>query len=94
MTCAPPNGTKVCAFTQQQTDKGSRQLIIGIELKATGATNVEGTTILPFGLAVNKTVAMRIDDGTAQTAHVRTCLPAGRMCRAGCIRRLRRRNPP
>lgn len=77
VTCTSPNGTKVCAFTQQQTDKASRQLVIGIELKATSATKAEGTIILPFGLAVDKAVALRIDDGTAQTAPFRTCLPVG-----------------
>jgi len=77
VTCASPNGTKVCAFTQQQTNKDSRQLVIGIELKPTSSTKAEGTIILPFGLAVDKPVVMRIDDGTTQTAHFRTCLPVG-----------------
>jgi invasion protein IalB len=43
VTCASPKGIKVCAFTQQQTDKDSRQLVIGIELKPTSATKAEGT---------------------------------------------------
>ena len=77
VTCASPKGVKACAFTQQQADKESRQLIIGIELKPTGPATAEGTIILPFGLAVAKPVAMRIDDGAAQTANFRTCLPVG-----------------
>jgi invasion protein IalB len=38
---------------------------------------VEGVLILPFGLAVDKPVALQIDEGPTQTGRFSTCLPAG-----------------
>lgn len=77
VTCASPDGTTVLRVHAAADRQGQSTLVIGIELKPTSATKAEGTIILPFGLAVDKAVAMRIDDGTTQTAHFRTCLPVG-----------------
>lgn len=76
VACGQQNGQKQCAFSQQQTDKESRQLVLGIELKTAG-DRVEGVLILPFGLAVDKPVSLQIDEGPSQTARFNTCLPAG-----------------
>lgn len=78
VTCAQQDSQRVCTFSQQQTDKDSRQLVLGIELKASGADRVDGTIVLPFGLAVDKPVIAQIDDaGASQSLHFRTCVPIG-----------------
>ena len=78
VACAQQNGTKVCALSQQQTDKDTRQLLLAIELNATAADTAEGTLILPFGLALERPVTLQIDEVSAGHAlHVRTCLPVG-----------------
>jgi len=78
VNCAQQNGHKQCALGQQQSDKDSRQLVLGIEMKAASATRADGTLVLPFGLAVDEPIVLRIDEaGSFQTLHVRTCLPVG-----------------
>ena len=78
VNCAQQNGKKQCALAQQQSDRDSRQLILGIELKAASTNRADGTLVLPFGLAVDEPIVLRIDEtGSFQTLHVRTCLPVG-----------------
>lgn len=77
VVCASQNNQILCTLTQQQADKDSRQLILGIELKPVAAGKAEGTLILPFGLSVAQPIRMQIDDGTPHTAQIRTCLPVG-----------------
>jgi invasion protein IalB len=78
VTCAQQDSQRVCTFSQQQTDKDSRQLVLGIELKASAVDRVDGTMVLPFGLAVDKPVTAQIDDaGASQVLHFRTCVPIG-----------------
>jgi len=78
VTCVQQNDQKVCAFSQQLADGTSRQLVAGIELKAKTADQAEGTMVLPFGLAVEKPIAMQIDEtASLPPARIRTCLPVG-----------------
>jgi invasion protein IalB len=78
VTCAQPDGQKVCAFSQQLADQNSRQLVVGIELKATTASKAEGTLVMPFGLAVGKPITLQVDDhGPVVTRPFRTCVPIG-----------------
>lgn len=77
VTCVQQNGQKVCTLAQQQTDKDSRQLVLGIELKTTAVDKAEGTMVLPFGLAVDKPIVLQIDEGSSRTTHFRTCVPVG-----------------
>ena len=78
VTCAQQNGRKVCALSQQQTDKDSRQLLLAIELNAPAIDRAEGTLILPFGLALDRPVTLQIDEAAAGlTLRFRTCLPVG-----------------
>jgi invasion protein IalB len=77
VTCVQQNGQKICTLAQQQADKDSRQLVLGIELKTTAADMAEGTMVLPFGLAVDKPIVLQIDEGASQTTHFRTCVPVG-----------------
>src|SRR5882672_2752163 len=78
VTCVQQNNQKVCAFSQQLADKDSRQLVLGIELKATTADRADGTMVLPFGLAVDQPVTLQIDEGgSAMPMRFKTCVPVG-----------------
>ena len=78
VACAQQNGGKVCALSQRQTDKDSRQLVLAVELSAPAADKAEGTLILPFGLSINQPITLQVDQAAAGPAlHFRTCLPVG-----------------
>ena len=77
VTCAQQADTKVCTLSQQMADKDSRQLVVGIELKTMSAESLEGTLVLPFGLAVTKPVTLQVDEGATTPWSFRTCLPVG-----------------
>lgn len=67
----------VCALQQEQADTNSKQRIIAIEL-APGDGTLNGTLVLPFGLALEKGVALQVDGGAPlPSLRFRTCLPAG-----------------
>src|SRR5262245_16728465 len=59
VVCAQRDGKKVCALTQQQTDRASQQRVLAVELNAVTADKAEGTLVLPFGLAVSKEVTLQ-----------------------------------
>lgn len=76
--CAPQDNKSVCVFSQQIADKSSRQLVLGVELKATTADTADGSLVMPFGLAVDKPVTLQVDDaGARMTASFKTCVPIG-----------------
>ena len=77
VACAQQAQKPVCVLSQQQSDKDSRQLVVAIELRATGTGKAEGTLVLPFGLAVTKPVTVQVDDGASTTLSFRTCVPVG-----------------
>ncbi|MBZ9991210.1 invasion associated locus B family protein [Mesorhizobium sp. BH1-1-5] len=69
--------SKACALSQEQTDAQSRQRVLAIELRPNGQA-VQGTLVLPFGLALDQGVTLQIDDGVVLPAlRFRTCLPGG-----------------
>ncbi|WP_404400609.1 invasion associated locus B family protein [Pelagibacterium halotolerans] len=82
VTCAVRNQTdetitKVCALSQQQLSQQTRQRALAIELRPEDG-GAQGVLVLPFGLALEKGVAYRLDDGqTGSPQTFRTCLPAG-----------------
>jgi invasion protein IalB len=78
VSCAQQNGQKGCIFLQQLSDPNTRQLVMGLELKAVGSDQVEGTLVLPFGLAVDKPVTLQVDDsGPTMSRNFKTCVAAG-----------------
>jgi invasion protein IalB len=78
VTCAQPGGTKVCTLSQQLADQNSRQMVLGIELKATLSDKAEGTMVMPFGLALDKPITLQVDEGgPTMTRGFRTCVPVG-----------------
>jgi invasion protein IalB len=78
VACVQQNGRKVCALSQQLTDKDTGKLLLAIEVNAPANGKAEGTLILPFGLALDQPVTLQIDDAAAGPAlSFRTCLPVG-----------------
>ena len=78
VACAQQSEKKICALSQQQTDKDSHKLLLAVELNAPAPDRAEGTLILPFGLALQNPITLQVDDASAGPAlRVRTCLPVG-----------------
>ncbi|WP_318012971.1 invasion associated locus B family protein [Mesorhizobium sp. BR-1-1-10] len=70
-------GLKVCVLSQEQTDSQSHQRVLAMELRPAGEA-VQGTLVLPFGLALDQGVTLQVDDGpTLAPLRFRTCLPGG-----------------
>jgi invasion protein IalB len=76
VTCAQQGEQRLCAMSQQNADKDSRQLVVAVELKPV-SDRLEGTLILPFGLAVTRPVSLQIDEGASMLLGFRTCVPLG-----------------
>jgi invasion protein IalB len=78
VTCVQQDGRNLCALSQQQTDKETRQLVVSIEVTAQAEDRIDATLVLPFGLAVDKPVAIEIDETPAgRPLSFKTCLPVG-----------------
>src|SRR5262249_26224442 len=77
MICGQPQGVKQCAVAQQVTDGKTGQRVAGIELKPQG-DKAEGMLVLPFGLTLDKGVALRIGEAdVASGLRFKTCLVVG-----------------
>jgi invasion protein IalB len=61
MVCNQLKGGKHCVVGQQQTDSKTGQRILAVELQPQG-DKAEGVLVLPFGLTLDKGVAMRIGE--------------------------------
>jgi invasion protein IalB len=77
VACASQNGPTRCTLSQQLMDAESRQRILAIELTVPAPNRAEGTLVLPFGLALDKGIVLKVDDAASPTLRFRTCLPAG-----------------
>jgi invasion protein IalB len=77
MVCTQPQGAKRCAINQQQTDSKSNQRVLAIELSPEG-DKAEGMLALPFGLILDKGVALKIGEvDLGPVLRFKTCLPQG-----------------
>jgi len=71
-------GGKLCSFSQEQLDQRSRQRVLAIELRPAADGGVQGSLLLPFGLALDYGVSLQIDEAEQGfLLGFRTCLPAG-----------------
>jgi invasion protein IalB len=76
VVCVQQGAGKHCALLQNQMQNGQRAL--GVELTAAADNAVSGILVMPFGLALEKGVALAIDNSPASPAlPFRTCLPTG-----------------
>jgi invasion protein IalB len=77
MVCGQLQGGKQCAVIQQVTDGKTGQRILGLELKPQG-DKAEGTLLMPFGLTLDKGVALRVGEAeVASGLRFKTCVLAG-----------------
>jgi invasion protein IalB len=77
MICTQQQDGKRCSVNQQQTDSKSNQKVLAVELQPQG-DKVEGVLMLPFGLLLEKGVALKVGDADIGPAlRFRTCLPQG-----------------
>jgi invasion protein IalB len=77
MVCTQSQDGKRCSITQQQTDSKTSQRVLGVELQPQG-DKAEGVLVLPFGLLLDKGVALRIGEADiSPSLRFRTCLPQG-----------------
>lgn len=75
--CVVQGSVKRCAITQEQVNQQSRQRVLAAELTLAG-DKLDGVLLMPFGLALDKGVALQIDDQPAtSTLRFRTCVPGG-----------------
>lgn len=76
VACTLPQGTKRCVISQQQLDSRSRQRVLSVELQPKGE-KVEGVLFLPFGLFLEKGVALKLGEADLAALRFSTCLPQG-----------------
>ena len=77
LACVQQAEQRLCTLIQQQNDRDSGQLVLGLEFTALPGDAAEGTIVLPFGVAVDKPVTLLVDDVVVGTEPFRTCLPVG-----------------
>lgn len=78
VSCALPEGRRVCALSQVQTNPQNQQRMLTFEVANVDAKGVSGTMALPFGLSLSQGVRVQIDEGTPSPAlPFQVCVPAG-----------------
>jgi len=83
VACVSQNSAKRCVMSQQQADPKSGQRVLAMEIVTEKEGITTGTLVLPFGLALEPGVSIKVDEGESpESLRFRTCLPAG------CVARL------
>ncbi|WP_274426071.1 invasion associated locus B family protein [Chelativorans sp. YIM 93263] len=77
VSCAAPEGETVCVMRQSQNNQETGQHILTAELRTGTDGAVEGTLLMPFGLALAQGIALAIDETEGPTFPFLTCLPQG-----------------
>lgn len=78
VACSTRSDEKRCAMSQQQAEPKAGRRVLAVEFSATSAEKLRGALVLPFGLAFDAGVSIKVDDsGNAETLRFRTCLPVG-----------------
>lgn len=69
-----------CAIAQVQLEEKTRKLVVSVEFRLDDAATpdrLNGTMVLPFGLAVTKLFSVKSGNMRLQEVQVSTCLPVG-----------------
>lgn len=78
VNCAAVEGKRRCVIAQQQHSQQTRQLVLAVELAPAADGRLQGTLVLPFGLALAEGASLQVDDQTpGAPLPFRTCLPVG-----------------
>ncbi|HWK67969.1 MAG TPA: invasion associated locus B family protein [Rhizobiaceae bacterium] len=78
VACSTRSDRKICAMSQQQADPKARRRVLAVEFTTAAAGKLRGTLVLPFGLALDTGVSIKVDDSNhGESLRFRTCLPVG-----------------
>jgi invasion protein IalB len=67
-----------CTVSQEQVDSKSHRPVFGVQLAPPATDGVHGVLVLPFGLALERGVTLKLDRlASAQNLPYKTCVPAG-----------------
>lgn len=78
VSCRDQEAEVRCILLQGQTDQRTGQRVLAIELRPEGPQGAAGILLLPFGLALEAGVALRIDEQTSgPDLRFSTCLASG-----------------
>jgi invasion protein IalB len=80
VACSMQNATQHCVAQHKQINPQTQQAVLAIELAPTSdkGDRIDGTAVLPFGLALASGMSLQIDDRPAlSTLPFRTCMPGG-----------------
>jgi invasion protein IalB len=77
VVCVQENDRRSCVLVQQQVRTETGQLVIRVEFSAMPGDSIDGTIVLPFGVAVSEPVTLLLDDAAVIKRPFRTCLPVG-----------------
>lgn len=78
VSCVRQEAATLCAMSQIQAEPKSRKRVLTVELQAHANGTAKGVLIMPFGLALNPGVSLKIDDKeTSAPLPYATCLPVG-----------------
>lgn len=78
IACSTRSDGKICAMSQEQADPKAGRRVLAVQFSTTTAGELKGALVLPFGLALDAGVSIKVDDsGSAESLRFRTCLPVG-----------------
>ncbi len=78
VSCVRQDTATLCAMSQIQAEPKSRKRVLTVELQVQANGTTKGVLIMPFGLALQRGVSLKIDDkGTRAPLPYATCLPVG-----------------
>ncbi|AOR77765.1 invasion associated locus B family protein [Novosphingobium resinovorum] len=78
VNCAIQNNQKFCTMSQAQGNNQTGQQVFAIELRGPVEGTTTGVLVMPFGLDIQETVNLRVDDQQlGQGARFTTCVPTG-----------------
>jgi invasion protein IalB len=71
-----------CTLQQHLVDERRQKNVLDIELGARTAGKLDGTLVLPLGIAIDRETSLQVDDGAdKRIVQIQTCLPAGCLAR-------------
>jgi len=77
VACQSQDTTTTCALRQVQTNTQNNQTILTVEFRNAAGGKLEGTLVMPFGLALTKGVTLKVDETAIGALGFSTCVPQG-----------------
>lgn len=77
VACQSQENTTTCVMRQVQTNTQTNQSVLTVEFRNVAGGKLEGALLMPFGLALAKGVALKIDETAVGALAFSTCMPQG-----------------